>query len=513
MERLAKEWERRRTRVLQTEHNKSLAATIEPSLASPMFQELGPDGRALLEVIAFFPQGISEDNVDWLLPTISDGNSIFDKFCVLSLTHRSSKFVTMLAPLRDYFLPKNLESASLVCAIRSYSTRTLAKVDPCDPTFGETRWIVSEDINVEHLLDVFTTIEPSLDVLWEICANFLQHLIWHKNRLVVLGPKIEGLPDDHRFKPECLFKLSRLSYLVGNHAECKRLLTLTLGLWRERGNDYQAARTLRQLASTDRLTGLHKEGIRQAREALEIYERLGGMAKEVLEIYERLGTTTKEALGIHERLDAEQAACLNGLALSLRDDGQLDAAEEAGSRAIGLLPQKGQEFQVCEVRLALGNVYRSKGEAEKAIHHFGVALGIASSFCWEDRLFWIYHSMAGLCLDKGWFDGANVYVERAKSHVANSTCNLGIAMEMQASVWCEQRRFEEARSEALCTADIYEALGIARAAELSRTLAQRIQQELDRRAALGQSASNCELFRMMLFSARIDFSFKAQGTG
>jgi len=65
--------------VLQTEHNKSLATTIELSLTSPMFQELGPDARGLLEVIVFFPQGVYEDNLNWLFPTISDGTNIHCK--------------------------------------------------------------------------------------------------------------------------------------------------------------------------------------------------------------------------------------------------------------------------------------------------------------------------------------------------------------------------------------------------------------------------------------------------
>jgi hypothetical protein len=42
-ERLTREWGRQRTDMLYTQHNKSLAATIELSLSSPMFQELGPD--------------------------------------------------------------------------------------------------------------------------------------------------------------------------------------------------------------------------------------------------------------------------------------------------------------------------------------------------------------------------------------------------------------------------------------------------------------------------------------
>ncbi|KAF9781740.1 hypothetical protein BJ322DRAFT_242027 [Thelephora terrestris] len=275
--RLAEEWERRQTGVLQTVHNDSLAATIELSLASPMFRELGPEARGLLGVVAFLPQGIDEKNFGWLFPAIPGINTIFDTFCVLSLAYRSGGFVTMLAPLRDYLCPTNPTQSPLLCSTKDlYLTRLAVDVDIDSPTFGETRWILSEDANVEHLLDVFTFVDANSEVIWDTCAKFMKHLYWHKPRQTILRSKVERLPDDHPSKPNCLFWLSRLFHAMGNHAEQKSLLLHLLALRRTEGNDHSIAQTLRELSEANRLLGLFEEGIREAKEALEIVERVGG---------------------------------------------------------------------------------------------------------------------------------------------------------------------------------------------------------------------------------------------
>jgi len=68
--RLAREWYERRTGVLQTGHNESFAATVELSLVSPTFINLGPDARRVLEVIAFFPLGVDERKLEWVFPSL-----------------------------------------------------------------------------------------------------------------------------------------------------------------------------------------------------------------------------------------------------------------------------------------------------------------------------------------------------------------------------------------------------------------------------------------------------------
>ena len=468
-DRLSEEWDTQRAQVLQTDYNESLAATIELSLASPTFRKLCPVARDLLGVVAFFPQGIDRDNLDWLFPTILDRKTIFDKFHILSLTYRSNGFITMLAPIRDYLSPRDPKSSSHLCTTKDhYFGRLSVEIGFGMTGFEETRWIVSEDVNVEHLLNVFTSLDANADGAWHICAHFMEHLYWHKPRQTILRPKIEGLPDDHPLKPRCLFELSRLYARVGNQTKRKQLLTHILRLERERGDDVRVAETLCRLSDVNRLLDFHEEGIQQAKEALEIAERTG------------------DTIG--------QGFCWNCLAWLFFDDKQLDAAENAASRAIDLASDEGQEYLVCGSHRVLGNIYHSKGKKEKAIHHSKTALEIASPFDWHDQLFWIHHDLALLFLDEGKFGDANAHIEKAKSHAVDDEYRLGRAMQMQAVVLCRQRRLEDARSEALHALEIYDKLGAASDAGDCRDIIRRIERATESRSTSGAPDFSGECF-------------------
>ena len=454
--RLTKEWKQRHTSVLRTEHNESFGATIELSLSSPMFVGLGPSARELLRVIAFFPQGVNEDNLDWLFPSIPDAAAILDKFCMLSLTYRSDGFTTMLVPLRDYLCPKDPLSSPLLCTAReSYFSRLSAKHDSFAPGTKETEWIVSEDANVEHLLNVLTSIDPSSDGVWKACAHFMDLLCWHKPRQTTLGTKIKKLPDDHELKPDCLLELAMLSNSVGNSAEGKQLLDHVLKLERGRGSGYRVALTLIPLSNTNQHLGLFGEGIDQATEALEIFERIGDTGK--------------------------QGHCLVALAYLFYRDTQLGAAEGVASRAIQLLQEKGEESQLCESHRVLGDIHSKEKKKEKAIQHYETALKIASRFDWNHELFWIHYSLAKLFCDEDKFADAYAHIERANSHAINDAYCLGRAVHLQALVYHRQRRLEDATSEAHRALEIYEKLGASGAADECRTLLQSIKRTAESR--------------------------------
>ena len=122
----------------------------------------------------------------------------------------------MLAPSRDYLSPEEPLSSPLIRMTKSHYFGQLSlTVDPEEPEFGETGRIVSEDVNVEHLLKFFTFINPNSNV-WDSCVDFLNHLWWYKPRPVVPGPKVEAPPDDHPSKPLYLLFLSGLFLSIGN---------------------------------------------------------------------------------------------------------------------------------------------------------------------------------------------------------------------------------------------------------------------------------------------------------
>ena len=373
----------------------------------------------------------------------------------------------MLAPLRDYFCPKDPALCPLLHKTKKcYFKRLLVGVKPGDPGFADTSWIVLEDMNVEHLLDVFTTIDANSNDVWDVCGDFIQHLTWHKPWLVTLGPKIEALPDDHRSKPNCMFELSQLFYSIGNNTECKQLLLHSLKLWRERGDSFEVANTLGFLSDANQCLELYEEGIGQAREALGIYERRN----------DKLG----------------QAMSWDYLSWLLHEDKQLDAAEEAASRAINLFLDEGDQFWVGRSHRLLGNIYHSKGETEKAINHFETALGIASPLNWHSEQFWIHFSLAWLFFNEHRLDAAHAHVKHAKSHTVNDLCNLGRTMLLWARILYKECKFGEAQSKALCAADVFEKFGAAMDLEDCRELLRDIETGVGRSATSGQSDFNGE---------------------
>ena len=178
---------------------------------------------------------------------------------------------------------------------------------------------------------------------------------------------------------------------------------------------------------------LYEEGTEQAKEASEILRRVGGPAR--------------------------QAKCLIVIVWALWGDKQLNAAAEAASHAIDLLPETGQQPLVCESHRVLGNIYRSQGATEEAIHHFEVAPGIASSLSIVNKLFWNHFSLAQLFFGGGKSSDAHAHLERAESHAVNNPYILARTSRLRAGFWYEQYMLEEARPEALRALNVFEKFG------------------------------------------------------
>ena len=220
-DRLAREWEKRRTGILANRHSKddaanSLPTTINLSLASPMFVALGGDARGVLEIIAFFPQGVDEEKLEWVFPGVARIQEIVDAFCMLSLTHRTGSFVTMLAPLRDHLLPSDPCSAPLLLTAKAqYFARLDLMTEPLptsDLGFSEALWILSEGTNVDHLLDVFTSRDADSEDVWRASHQYILHLVHLDPHRTILSLRIAELPGSHPWRAACVPLVLRLNH-------------------------------------------------------------------------------------------------------------------------------------------------------------------------------------------------------------------------------------------------------------------------------------------------------------
>lgn len=185
------------------------------------------------------------------------------------------------------------------------------------------------------------------------------------------------------------------------------------------------------------------------------------------------------------------------LARLLYCDNQLDAAEEAASRSIDLLQDEGQQFWLCQSHRILAEICHSKGKTEKAINHFEMAIEIASSFDWHDQLSRSHYSLAALFFDEHRPDDAHAHVERSKSHSINYPYLLGRAIHLQARFWYDQHKLEEAKSEALRAAEVYERIGATKDVEDCRGILRDVETKMEKSVTPGELDFNGEFLEIM----------------
>jgi hypothetical protein len=218
--------------------------------------------------------------------------------------------------------------------------------------------------------------------------------------------------------------------------EQKRLLTHTLKLERERGNDFGVARALGSLSDANRLLGLYEEGIQQAKEALEIYERLGDTV--------------------------EQARCLIHLARCCVS--RQSARRRGGSRISRNRSSPGERPRISGLPISSRSwQYISFQGREREGH---------SPFRGSPRNRIPFQLARSAVLDSS-LPGGALFRSKASSTMHTLTSNkpsrtrlithtTWVARSLlQARDWYRQRMLEEATSEALRALEIFEKLGAA----------------------------------------------------
>jgi hypothetical protein len=167
--------------------SRSLRATVELSLNAPSVIALGDDARKLLEIIAFFPQGLNTIRVEALYPSaIADANAL----CAYSITHCEGNRFTMLTPVRLYLGHKTPNpDADFLNTIRKIYYGELS-----GPIERRQALVETEDVNAERLIAFDFSRAINLDDSCRACASFLDNLAICKPRVSILTTMLKELP-------------------------------------------------------------------------------------------------------------------------------------------------------------------------------------------------------------------------------------------------------------------------------------------------------------------------------
>ena len=438
---LEEAWERERTRILHLNRPgrnvskiQSLSVTIELSLHSPTIESLGDDAREVMRAIAFLPRGVNRSKLENMFPSVKNVHDIFDTLGRMSLTLRSDDgFITMLAPIRLH-MSADEDCGGLLSDLQTYYYTELdgsSQLTPGDEGFEQTKWIGSEDDNVERLINHFLVSSPSdhgdiMDAS-TACENFLRLLYAQKPRRTILGPLVEDLPEDDNeltvAKAWCLRRLGELERYLGDLAEARELLSDAQELFLHEEMRNPAASCLLQVARIGRDLGEYGEAERQFREASAIFSEL--------------------------RDSDGEAHCNHGLGRMLLKMGK-------GVEAAPFLEDAQEYFEsiedwqnVSEIRISLGRVELSERNLEDAQDHFEAARDIAERM---ENWNWLgeclrWEAEVSLRLEE--WEKAHKLLGEARKHFLNTNDIRWAATCLMAkgSAHCDQQEFSTALEE------------------------------------------------------------------
>ncbi|KAG1764263.1 hypothetical protein EV702DRAFT_110804 [Suillus placidus] len=257
---LLKRWKDRHSKVLDAGKGKlqSLSDTMQLSLSSPSMQDLGEDGRRVLAIIAFLPQGLNDTLASDLLPSLPQVDIICDVLCRQSLVYRQDRFIKLLAPIRHY-VRDSLQAPDSTC-LREICAFYYHIVDCCSEEHDRYANIITSDhLNIEHVIAFnLAHVSDVVEETYDICWQFLWCLQRHLPRPTILSPVIFKIIENSSMrepKARCLQYLGALYTTLTQLTEGMKAFKTAEALYLTVDDHENAARCVVQCADICRCQG------------------------------------------------------------------------------------------------------------------------------------------------------------------------------------------------------------------------------------------------------------------